>query len=125
MSDLSNNNENPDIIATKTLNQFSENMQQYLSIINKRLDDLIKITINERKANGLGILFLDFSDKTKMDCRYASLSNEEFPQIVRERYYERITSLPNSIIFFLIYDGQEELLYEVDLNKNSTFYKKA
>ena len=124
MSDLSNNNENPDIVATKTLNQFSENMQQYLSIINKRLDDLIKITINERKANGLGILFLDFSDKTKMDCRYASLSNEEFPQIVRERYYERITSLPNSIIFFLIYDGQEELLYEVDLDKNSTFYKQ-
>ena len=124
MSDLSSNNENAEVVAAKTLNQFSENMRNYLSIINKRLDDLIKITINERKVNGLGILFLDFSDKTKMDCRYASLSNEEFPKIVRERYCERITSLPNSIIFFLIYDGQEELLYEVDLDKYSTFYKQ-
>jgi hypothetical protein len=101
-------------------------MEKYLPIVNNRLDDLIKITIENRKEKhqGLGITFLDFSEPNKLDCRYVGLSDELFPDIVKQNYYDRMTSVPTSVIFFLIYDGIGELLYEVDLDKNSTFYDK-
>ena len=67
--------------------------------------------------------FLDFSEKEKLDCRYVGVSEEHFPSIVRERYSERMMKVPSSIIFFLIYDGTDELLYEVDLDKNSNFHE--
>lgn len=98
-------------------------MEKYLPFVNNRIDDLVKITITERKQKGIGILFLDFCDKEKFDCRYVGLSDEHFPQIVRERYAERMQMVPNSIIFFLIYDGTDELLYEVDLDKNSNYHQ--
>jgi len=99
-------------------------MERYLTIVNNKIDELVKITINERKQHGLGVSFLDFSDVEKMDFRYVAVSNELFPLEVREKYLERMTSVPKSIIFFLLYDNKDELLYEVDLDKNSTFHKQ-
>ena len=101
-------------------------MSKYLHIVNNRIDDLVKITINERKLHGLGVLFIDFGEINRMDVRYVALHDPEFPGIVRERYIDRMNSVPNSVIFLLIYDGKEEdLFYEVDLDKNSTFYKES
>jgi hypothetical protein len=99
-------------------------MEKYLPSVNNRLDELIQITITERKQKGLGVLFLDFSEKDKLDCRYAGLSEEHFPQIVRDTYSDRMFSAPNSVIFFLIYDGTNELLYEVDLDKESDYHER-
>ena len=98
-------------------------MEKYIAIVNNKIDDLVKITINERKQLGMGVLFLDFTDETKLDCRYVAVNNEIFPENVKEKYFERMTSVPNSIIFFLIYNGIEELWYEVDLDKNSHFHE--
>ena len=98
-------------------------MEGYLNQVNNNLEDLIKISINERKQNGIGVSFLDFSEANRMDCRYVGLHNELFPDSVRKRYQDRILGVPKSIIFFLIYDGNEEILFEVDLDKNSTFHK--
>lgn len=100
-------------------------MSKYLHIVNNKIDDLVKITINERKLHGLGVLFIDFGEINRMDVRYVALHDPEFPGIVHERYADRMSSVPNSVIFLLIYDGKDdELLYEVDLDKNSTFYTK-
>lgn len=98
-------------------------MEKYINVVNNKIDDLVKITITERKQKGIGILFLDFSEKEKLDCRYVGVSEEHFPSIVKERYSERMMKVPSSIIFFLIYDGTDELLYEVDLDKNSNFHE--
>lgn len=98
-------------------------MEKYLTVVNNKIDDLIKITISERKLHGMGVSFLDFCEPDKMDFRYVGVSNELFPQPVREKYLERMKSVPNSIIFFLLYDGNDELFYEVDLDENSTFHK--
>ena len=98
-------------------------MEHYLHLVNDHIDDLIKICINEKTDKGIGIAFLDFTNPNKMDCRYVALGDEIFPNTVRERYYDRIISVPSSILFFLIYDGTNELMYEVDLDKNSTFHK--
>ena len=100
-------------------------MEKYLTVVNNKIDDLLKITINERKQHGIGVSFLDFSETDRMDFRYVSISNELFPTEVKQKYLERMMSVPNSIVFFLLYDGKDELFYEVDLDKNSTFYNQA
>ena len=41
-------------------------MEGYLNIINSRINDLVQISIQERKNNGLGVLFMDFTDKLKL-----------------------------------------------------------
>jgi hypothetical protein len=98
-------------------------MEGYINQVNSHIDDLIRIAITERKKNGIGISFLDFIEADRMDCRYVGLHDPIFPDIVRERYSDRITSVPNSILFFLIYNGKDEVMYEVDLDKNSSFHK--
>jgi hypothetical protein len=97
-------------------------MEGYITQVNSHIDNLVKISITERKKNGIGVSFLDFTETDRMDCRYVGLHDSIFPDIVRERYSDRINSVPNSIIFFLIYDGKDELMYEVDLDKNSKFH---
>ena len=37
-------------------------MEGYLNVFNNRLSDLIKLSITQRKNNGNGALFLDFSN---------------------------------------------------------------
>ena len=98
-------------------------MEGYLNQVNNNLEDLIKISITERKQNGIGLSFLDFTEANRMDCRYVGLHSELFPDTVRQRYKDRILGVPNSILFFLVYDGKDEVLYEVDLDKNSNFHK--
>ena len=97
-------------------------MEKYINQVNIHLDSLIKIAITERQKNGIGVSFLDFTEANNMDCRYVGLYDELFPHIVKERYSQRMTELPSSILFFLIYDGNDEVMYEVDLDKNSNFH---
>ena len=98
-------------------------MEGYLNVIQKRLQDLVQISIKERKEHGIGCLFMDFSNANKLDCRYVALHNELFPRSVFEKYRDRITSVPTSIIFLFIYDSSDETMVEIDLDKNSTFHK--
>lgn len=99
-------------------------MEVYLKSVENRMDQLIQIYISERKANGEGVLFLDFSNKDKMDCGYIPFNNEQFPVQTRNKILERRENVPASIIFFNLSDSENELLLEIDLDKNSTFYKK-
>lgn len=98
-------------------------MEGYLNVVQKRLQDLVQISIKERKEHGIGCLFMDFSNANKLDCRYVALHNELFPRSVFEKYRDRITSVPTSIIFLFIYDSTDETMLEIDLDKNSTFHK--
>ena len=98
-------------------------MEGYINQVNQHIDDLIKIAITERNKNGIGVSFLDFTEVNRMDCRYVGLHDSIFPELVRERYADRMNSVPNSILFFLIYEGKDELMYEVDLDKNSKFHE--
>ena len=98
-------------------------MEGYLNIIQNRLQDLVQISAKERKEHGIGCLFMDFSHSNNLDCRYVSLNNELFPRNVYEKYRDRITSVPTSIIFFFVYDSENESMVEIDLDKNSKFHE--
>jgi hypothetical protein len=99
-------------------------MDKYINQVNNHLEDLIKIAIHERSDKGIGVSFLDFSTSNNMDCRYVALGDELFPRNISELYQDRINNVPNSILFFLIYDGNDEVMYEVDLDKNSNYHEK-
>lgn len=98
-------------------------MEQYFDIINKRVEELIQITIKERTDKGLGVLFLDFSDMAKFDCRYIPYCSEYFPPELWKMYGERMNSVPKSIIFLYVYDKDKNCILEIDLDKDSNFLK--
>ena len=105
----------------------------YLNIFNNRLDDLIKISIDERKKQGNGILFLNFTNKEKLDVIYISLyekvdgrelkQNEKFPKELVNYLIDKIASTPPSVIFFNLFDDESNLNLEIDLEKDSEYTK--
>lgn len=52
-------------------------MDYYLNVFESKLNDLIKISINERYANGDGVLFLNFVSKEKLDVFYNPLFDKK------------------------------------------------
>lgn len=100
-------------------------MENYIKIVEKRMDQLIQIYISERKANGEGAIFLNFCNPEKMDCAYIPFISEKFPIDIRNRILERREKVPSSVIFFNLFDDKNETLLEVDLDKNSNFYTQS
>ena len=99
-------------------------MEQYLKIIEKRIDQLIQIYISERKANGEGAIFLNFCNPEKMDCGYIPFISEKFPLDLKSKILERRQRVPSSVIFFNLFDDNNETLLEIDLDKNGNYYDK-
>lgn len=99
-------------------------MERYLKIAENRMDQLIQIYISERKANGEGAIFLNFCDEEKMDCAYIPFSSEQFPIDLRKKILERREIVPKSVIFFNLFDKENDTLLELDLDKNSNFYNQ-
>jgi hypothetical protein len=98
-------------------------MDGYFNVFDRRIDDMIKITIQERKTNGIGVLMLDFSDKDNLECGYLPINHPNFPEDIKRDYGERMHSVPTSIAFFFLFDQNDHKMIEVDLDKNSTFHK--
>ena len=53
-------------------------MEAYLKIVESRMDQLIQIYISERKANGEGAIFLDFSNTVNVFPRGPKILMESF-----------------------------------------------
>ena len=98
-------------------------MEKYVTIFNNRLDDLVKISIDNRKQQGPGVLFLSFCDKSKMDCFYIPL-NKNFPEKYIDYYKNKLETNPSSIIYFNLFDNDNDLNIEMDLDKKSDFLKQ-
>ena len=98
-------------------------MDGYFNVIQKRLDDLVKISITERKNNGPGVLFLNFCDLSKMDCAYIKINDPDFDPELRKQFINRFENSPNSIIYFYVFDNKDSQILEIDLDKNSNFHK--
>tara|TARA_B110001469_G_C9625763_1_gene312376 strand:- start:1076 stop:1432 length:357 start_codon:yes stop_codon:yes gene_type:complete len=104
------------------------NFNGYINVFNNRIDDMIKISIQERDVKGNGILFLDFTNKDKLDVFYISLYdkdthviNEKFPKHLINYLIDKIGSVPPSVIFFNLFDGDSNLNLEIDLEKDSEY----
>lgn len=100
-------------------------MEGYMNVFERRSNDLIKISIIERKDKGIGCLFLDFSENDKLECFYLVLQDEKFPLNLRKNIEDRIEIAPKSILYFYLFDTKEERIVEIDLDKNSNFHEKT
>ena len=100
-------------------------MDSCMNVFERRSNDLIQISIKERKDKGLGCLFLDFSEKEKLECFYLILQDERFPLNLRKNIESRIEISPTSILYFYLFDSKEERIIEIDLDKNSDFHEKT
>ncbi len=100
-------------------------MDGYVNVVERRMDDLIKICIQERKNRGFGTLFLNFTKENEMNCFYLTIDSENFPLNVKENIMKRREVAPNSMVYLYIYDNKEERILEIDLDKNSTFHEKT
>jgi hypothetical protein len=97
-------------------------MDGYLNILNNRINDFVQISIKERKEKGLGVLFMDFTDKLNLNCFYLKIDDEHFPQDLRMKIIERYENSPKSIIYFNIFDENIAEIVEIDLDKNSNYH---
>jgi hypothetical protein len=100
-------------------------MDGYVNVVERRMDDLIKLCIKERKSRGFGVLFLNFIKENEMNCFYLTIDDKNFPNNVRKNIIERKEVSPDSIVYLFIYDNKEERILEIDLDKNSNFHEKT
>ena len=100
-------------------------MEGYINVVEGRMDDLIKISIQERKSKGFGVLFLDFTEEQKLNCFYITIDDENFPNNLKQNILKRKEVAPSSMIYFYVYDKNEERILEIDLDKNSNFHEKT
>ena len=98
-------------------------MDGYLNVVNNRIDDLVKISIKERKEHGLGVLFLDFQDKENLNCFFLKIDDEHFPLDIKPKIVERYENSPKSMIYFNVFDDKLSEIVEIDLDKNSNYHQ--
>lgn len=103
-------------------------MEYCLNVFEKKLDDLIKISINERYANGDGVLFLNFVSEEKLDVFFHPIYdkkndclNKAFSKKYMDFYLDKFKNAPKSLLYFIIIKDTEELNLEVDLDKKSGY----
>ena len=101
-----------------------EQFNIYTNIVNTRLKELIQIYITERKQNGIGMLFINFTNREKMDVCYNPLYNKE-NECINPKFPQNLSSCltennkPQSIIYFNIFDANGNFLMELDLDKQT------
>jgi hypothetical protein len=106
-------------------------MEYCLAVFENKLDDFIKIMINERYEKGPGTLFLNFISKEKLDVYYISIYdkendciNEQFPSKFYDYYSEKIRDCPSSLVYFYVCNEEKGVHIELDLDKKSGYVKK-
>jgi hypothetical protein len=100
-------------------------MDGYLNVLSNRMDDLVKISIKERKEHGFGVLFLDFQDKENLNCFFLKIDDNKFPLDIKDKIIERNENSPDSIIYFNVFDEKLSEIIEIDLDKNSNFHNET
>ena len=90
---------------------------------------MLQIYITNRKEYGLGMLFLNFCNKEKLDVFYNPIydkekecSNEMFPKDLIS--YVTDNKTPDSIIYFNLFDNEGDFMLTIDLDKNGKFLNK-
>jgi len=90
--------------------------------VQNNIDDLIKITIPERKDKGFGAIYVIHNETTnQIDCRYIELSSPAFNPELLEQFKKFETENPSSVIYFVLIEEKtcEIMLIDLDnLNKN-------
>jgi hypothetical protein len=85
--------------------------------IQTNIDELIQITINERKDKGYGAMYVIFNETSgQVDCRYIELSHPAFNPELIEQFKKFEETNPSSIIYFILIEKQSCEIVQIDLD---------
>lgn len=107
---MSNNEDTPPTITE---------MEKLINFVNNRVKTLCDIYVNERRANGDGLLFLTIADSQPNGSREVKLfyqKDEELQPSVLNDLQNRRNNNTTDIVYFLLFteDGQQNIV-ELDI----------
>ena len=107
------------------MSEDNKDLQLLENFCGNNLDELIQITITERKDKGFGALFFELkSERNNVDCRYINKEVAYNTPGFKEIYDNLEESHRNSVIFFVLVSFDKETdtsvikILNVDLDKN-------
>jgi hypothetical protein len=91
-----------------------------LKFFENNRNELIQLSITERKQHGFGVTVIDMSqtetNHEKVDVRYVSINHPELENKLKETLIDRSSKSPSSILYFCIKLNGENLIIEIDLD---------
>ena len=107
------------------MSEDNKDLQLLENFCGNNLDELIQITITERKDKGFGALFLELnSERDNVDCRYINKEVAYNTPGFKEIYDNLEETNRSSVIFFVLVSFDKETdtsiikILNVDLDKN-------
>ena len=91
-------------------------IEKYNLLINQKLQELIQIYIKERNTNQIGNLFVNISDINNINIQY--IKEVDIPEKIREdiKNKHKQNKEKPSIIYSFIYDKNDSIILEIDLD---------
>lgn len=85
--------------------------------VQNNIDNLIQISITERKDKGFGAMYVIFNETSgQVDCRYIEVSHPAFNPDLLEQFKNFEETNPSSIIYFIVIEEKSCEILQVDLD---------
>ena len=88
-----------------------------LKFLENNRDELIQLTINHRKSEGFGCMFIDLTSEDNAHVTFLSIAHERFPCDLRKTLLERRGQNSESVAYFVCSTKDETNIVEIDLAK--------
>ncbi len=88
--------------------------------VQNNIDDLIKITIPERRDKGFGAVYVIHNETTNhVDCRYIEVTHPAFNPELIEQFKKFETEKPSSVIYFVLIQEKTCDVILIDLDERN------
>jgi hypothetical protein len=90
------------------------------SFFENNRDQLIQLSITERKQNGFGVTIIDMvSSEKNADVKYIPIDHYLLEDKIRNEIKTRAQNSPNSVLYFCLMLKGDNLIMEIDLNEKN------
>ena len=90
------------------------------SFFENHRNELIQLSITERKQNGFGVTIIDMvSNETKVDVKYIPIDDYLLEDKIRNEIKIRAQNSPDSVLYFCLMLNGDNLIMEIDLNEKN------
>ena len=92
----------------------------FSTIVNNHNQEIIQLYVEERQRIGNGCLFIDTTPIKNNKINMTYIPMEKIPDKIKNDLTEKYNANPKeSIMYFYIFDSENSLLYELDLDNNN------
>ena len=91
------------------------------SFFENHKNELIQLSITERKQKGFGVTILDMvSSNSNVDVKYLPIDHYLLENKIRDEIKIRKLNAPDSVLYFCLLLNGDNLVMEIDLNEINT-----